>query len=225
MTVSDGKTSQTVTVRVNDSGALPNIAVEDFDAYVDAETEIPAAIRYNGEIMDVDVAFTAEIADTDIAVFTDGKIRGVSLGQTTATVSTTYKGLELTRRVTITVRENSLIDFGDGIELYAVTGNDETQHADARADVDDNGQKVTDAAVSYRIVEGGEYVTLEAASGRLSAGCRGRSGHRRHLLRRKPHGHGRSGGNGASQLGRRLVHQRQSVRHHLAAGDRYGRRP
>ena len=173
VTVSDGKTSQTVTVRVNDSGALPNIAVEDFDAYVDAETEIPAAIRYNGEIMDVDVAFTAEIADTDIAVFTDGKIRGVSLGQTTATVSTTYKGLELTRRVTITVRENSLIDFGDDVELYAVTGNEKLSTLTLAPDVIVNGQKVTDAAVSYRIVEGSEYVTLEAASGRLSAVAEG----------------------------------------------------
>ena len=169
VTVTDGVTTAVITVRVSDSGALPVISVDDFDAYVDADIDIPAVLRYNGEEMAATVEYTAEIEDTSVAMFVGGKIRGISLGQTDAVIRATYKGLDLQRRCVITVRENSLVDFGGPVDLYAVVGNDDLSTVVLTPDVIVTGQKVADAAVSYRIAEGDGVVSLDAATGTVTA--------------------------------------------------------
>lgn len=170
VTVTDGVTSQAISVRVNDSGTLPAISVEDFDAYVDVDAPIPAVIRYNGDVMNSDgVIFTAEIADTDIATSTDGHIRGVTTGQTNAVIRATYKGLALERNCVITVRESTFIDFGDPIELYAAVGNESLNSTVLAPEVIVLGQTVENASVTYSIASGDEFVELDAETGTVKA--------------------------------------------------------
>ena len=164
ITVFSGLKKETVNVSVNDSGSLPTIECEDFDAYQDAEIEIPAAIKYNGEITDIKVDYIAEIIDTSVAEYADGKIKGISLGQTSAIIKTDYKGLHLERNVKITVQENSLVDFKEAeVEIYNAQGNAKLNSTTLAPKVVKDGKVIKNAELVYEAVEGEDCIIIEGA--------------------------------------------------------------
>lgn len=162
VTVSSGKHKETISVQVSDSGSLPEIDCKDFDAYQDAEIEIPAKIKYNGEITDIVVAYTADISDTSVAKFADGKIRGITLGETDAIIKAEYKGLHLEKRVKITVKENSFVEFEvDEIEIYNAKDNPKLNCVALTPTVVKNGKILEDPDLVYEATEGADYVAIE----------------------------------------------------------------
>ncbi len=164
ITVSDGNHKATIQVRVRNSGTKPVLRIDEFDAYKDAAIDIPAKIVYNGQEQNVSVSYTAEIEDTSIATYADGKITGVSLGTTKATIKTEYKGMSLSRKTTITVKENSVIEFlQEGVEIHKANGS-KLSVAELSVKVVYCGQVVENPTVNYTIVSGAEYITLDEST-------------------------------------------------------------
>lgn len=113
----------TLNVTVNDSGAKPRIVCEDVEVYKTTETVLKPALSYNGEILDVNVEFTATVEDQAFATYQGLNVTAIKEGQTQLTVSGTYKGLELEKTVILTVKPYSFIELeGDTDEftLYNV---------------------------------------------------------------------------------------------------------
>lgn len=164
VTVSSGKHSENINVRVTDSGTKPMLQLDDFYAYEGVETPIPAAVSYNGATVAENISCTAVSGDESVAVFRNGLIYGAALGEAQVTVTAEYKGLTLTKVVSVTVREADMIDFeGTVSEIYAIKeGSNRTTEIEAA--VIEQGKVVPDAVVRYTVAEGEEHVTLDGAS-------------------------------------------------------------
>ena len=172
VTVSDGKFDQTITVKVRDSGVKPVIGFAEFDAFLNVETEIPGKVNYNGKIYEPSLDYTVEIADESVAVFSEGKIKGLKIGETSAELSASYKGLTLSETVTVSVKPVLYVAFSeDSLDLYNVDG--KLGSAVLEAEVFRLGKKIENAEVVYTVTEGEEFVALE--SGKISAVKEGKS--------------------------------------------------
>ncbi len=165
VTVSSGFKKETIQVQVSDSGSLPSISCEDFDAYQDAEIPIPAQIKYNGEVTDITVSYTADIERSTIAECKDGNIRGIALGETGAVIKAEYKGLQLERKVNITVKENSLVEFSAAeVTIYNAKNNAKWNSTVLSPMVIKNAKKLENPEVTYEILEGEDCVTIDGAT-------------------------------------------------------------
>ena len=160
VTVTDGKTSAQITVRVRDSGIKPRFSFREADAFLNVSTAFPNTITYNDKIYTPDLDYTITFEDETYVSFSDGMIKGLKLGSTKADISAQYKGLTLEATVTINVKHPLNIEFESSeIELYNVEGKFGEAELNAKALY--LGEEVADAEIVYEAIEGAECVRIE----------------------------------------------------------------
>ncbi len=159
VTVTDGKTTAEITVKVRDSGIKPRFSFRETDAFLDVETAFPNTITYNDKIYTPELDYTITFEDETYATFSDGMIKGLKLGSTKADIAAQYKGLTLEATVTVNVKEPLNLAFAeDAIELYNVEGKFGEAPLSAKALY--LGQEVEGAKIEYEAIEGADCVTI-----------------------------------------------------------------
>lgn len=160
VTASDGSFEASLTVTVNDSGERPRIVVGDPSAYLGTETEFEVSVAYLTSETPLD-EYQVTFTDDTVASFADGKITGKKIGSTSATVSATYKGLELENTFTLTCRAAYEITVeSTEIEIYDTT-NEDFQSAEIVASLLYCGKEDADAELTYTVESGADYVSVE----------------------------------------------------------------
>lgn len=160
VTISDGTTTLTLPVRVRDSGVKPTISFREIEGYLDTETTLPQQVSYNGTTMSTKIDYVLTIANPEIASYTNGVLKGLSLGSTKCDISAEWKGLTLARRdVTLTVKERLYITAStDEVQLYNTTT--KLGYYDLDAIVYEKGVAL-ETPVTYVVKEGRDCVRLE----------------------------------------------------------------
>ena len=73
-----------ITVKVNDSGAVPHIVFDDVLTYVGVARTITPEVTYNGEKVEVSLDYSLSVRNADIATASGMTVTGVKTGETKA---------------------------------------------------------------------------------------------------------------------------------------------
>lgn len=168
VTVSNGKDSETITVSVVSEGK-PKIELADVFMYSGATLVLEPSVVYSEAKVEKSFTYTVTSADTSVVTADGLTLTGVSAGETSVTVATEYKGLNLRKTVNVEVESSFYIRFestdGEGETVY-----DQLTIYNSRGDfgsavlnpvVCENAQIVENANVTYEIVEGDDVVELD----------------------------------------------------------------
>lgn len=161
----DGK-SGTCKVYIVDSGILPELVSEEVSCFVDAKTAVALPLWYNDNYYYNYTVKSVEIADTSVATFEDGMIKGITVGETTASAVVEWKGCEAETWEDFVIKvypSLSLFPESSEYTVYDVNGNSavKTREAEIGATVYKAGVEIENPVLSLRITEGEEYVGLE----------------------------------------------------------------
>lgn len=164
VTVSDSKTTLSIHVKVRDSGVKPMFAFRSIEGYLNEGIALPQEVSYNGKSMKTDITYQVEIADSSLATYENGKLKGKALGKTTANITSNYKGLTLKKtNIPVEIKEALyLTSDSTEIELHAV--NSKLGRYTLNVNVLNKGEKVDHAEIAYSILEGTEHVRLEGST-------------------------------------------------------------
>ncbi|MBE7087677.1 MAG: hypothetical protein E7369_05215, partial [Clostridiales bacterium] len=151
-------------VKVINSMLRPRIVESEQVGAVGGLTDVTLEIRYNGRFYTNYTVQQITVADTTIAVGENGKIKGLKEGETTATIKVSWKGVTVTGNdipVKI-VAEKVLTTDLDEYDVYSVNSTSKVKKSvvEIQTEVRYRGQK-DDSAVTYEIVSGADYITLE----------------------------------------------------------------
>lgn len=108
--------SKTCVVTVEDSGAVPVLALEEeeISVLIDTNYEMGASVLYK-RMEQSDATYTYEVSDTDIAtVDTNGTITAKKCGETTVKVKASWRGVQsttLTQTAKLIVKENIILNL------------------------------------------------------------------------------------------------------------------
>ena len=160
----DGKKGE-CTVFVSDSGLKPRLTPSEQTCFLGVATELTLKIDYNEKQYGGYTVKEISVADTAIASVENGKLKGVAVGETTATATVVWKGLELTTRKEFAVKvypELTLFLDREEYEVYDVNENSLVKKSTVKPmpSVYQSGALLDDPAVSYTVTEGGEYVEV-----------------------------------------------------------------
>lgn len=170
--VSDGKASEKIEVRVNDSGVKPKIGFDEFNVYFNVPTEIPQYVNYVGKSMETKIDYSISFEDNSLMSVDGNMLTGIKIGETTATLTAEWKGLSLSKTVTVRV-ENSIYMRLDSSEITLYNIDAKLGRANTGVHVYEFGEELTDIDVSYTILSGDDCVRFE--NGMVYAKSEGRA--------------------------------------------------
>lgn len=160
VTVSDGDFSQEISVRVRNSGVKPKIGFDEFDAYMGVATQIPNTLNYAGKDMNVDIVWSLQLSDPSYLKVEGNSVTGLKLGVVQGVISSEWKGLQLSKEITINVLNPLRIELEEEeITLYNV--NSKLGKADLGVHVYNLTEELIGAEVQYSIVSGEEFIRIE----------------------------------------------------------------
>ena len=88
LTVKHGKSSAKLSVKVRDSGAVPELSMPDPSVYLGVAIDLPVSVMYLDKEMPADVTqYEAEEIGGGIVSYENGKIEGLALGETQLAVT------------------------------------------------------------------------------------------------------------------------------------------
>lgn len=166
VTATRGKESKVLEVNVSDSGTLPRIYYnegEGIQTYKDVNVPANVSLRYNGEVSISDATYdTVIIEDSSFAVFENGHIKGLAVGETYADVSVEYKGLSLSlENVKVVVKEAYYIETAaKNVEIYNINSG-KNKEFKLNSAVYYCGEILENAQVEYKIISGKNCVRIE----------------------------------------------------------------
>ena len=161
VTVTGGKHSQKISVRVRNSGVKPKIGFDEFDAYLGVTTEIPKRLNYTGKDMFVEnIDYQLTLEDTSYLNVDGNSVTGLKLGSVDGVLTSSWKGLSLRKEVTINVLNPLHIELDESeITLYNVSS--KLGKAQLGAYVYELTNEIVDAKLQYSIVSGEECIRIE----------------------------------------------------------------
>lgn len=106
VSVTDGKKTEEIKVTVRNSGVKPKIGFTELNAFMGVETEIPGLLNYAGKDMEASINYTLTLEDDSYLKVNGNKIEGLKLGEVNGTLSATWKGLNLSQKITIHVYQS-----------------------------------------------------------------------------------------------------------------------
>lgn len=160
VTAKSGNKTATLAVQVVDSGERPRLKLSSTEAYLGIALDMSVKAEYLEQEIKLD-DFDITIADTSVAAYENGKLTGVALGTTSATVEATYKGLELKNSFTLTCNPRYGIDgLETTYELYDTT-TEELNSITLSPVLLDAGQIADNAQFTCTVLTGAEYVDVD----------------------------------------------------------------
>ncbi len=166
ITAKQGKKEGKCTVKVVDSGLSPRLQGGDLVCYVNGLSTVDLEIRYNENYYTEYTVKSITVDDTTIAVGENGKLKGITEGQTTATVILEWKGISVKSRekVNITVKpEFTFVTDSEEYSVYSVnsvsTVKKNTTQIDAKLMV--RGSEIENATITTTILNGEEYFSVD----------------------------------------------------------------
>ena len=159
---------KTLTVYVVDTGAKPKLGVDSDIIYIGADSDVGAHVVYNKKdyAHGANYEYSVPASSADYVEVVNGKLRGKE-GADGKTVKVDvklegYKGREaaIKGQFTFRVRPASFIDTAAELDVYAA---EDSRLANVAivSDVHYNAKKIEDANLTYEVVEGGDYVTVD----------------------------------------------------------------
>lgn len=159
---------KTLKVYVVDSGAKPKLGMDSDIIYIGADSDVGAHVVYNKKdyAHGANYEYSVPASSADYVEVVNGKLRGKE-GADGKTVKVDvklegYKGREaaIKGQFTFRVRPASFIDTAATIDVYAA---EDSRLANVAivSDVHYNAKKIEDANLTYEVVEGGDYVTVD----------------------------------------------------------------
>lgn len=141
-----------ITVKVNDSGAVPHIVFDDVLTYVGVARTITPEVTYNGEKVEVSLDYSLSVRNADIATASGMTVTGVKTGETKAVVTAAYKGLDLLASKTLTVKPNAYIELKGEEEITLISAdNAKVNQKTLEYEIVKNGVIQTDADITYTL--------------------------------------------------------------------------
>ena len=176
ITAAVGKVSDTCAVSVYNTGEIARIAVPhtDINLYTgDAPLNLGARVVFKGADVSAPITYSSSDAAV-VSVDSAGAVTALSEGSARIDISANHYG-EITAQVNVRVLERSYIDLSEseiGLDVYAASGN---KTAVITASVTDNGNAVGAPAVSWKIEQAEEIVTIapSGASVTITAAAEG----------------------------------------------------
>lgn len=159
---------KTLRVYVVDSGAKPKLGMDSDIIYIGADSDVGAHVVYNKKdyAHGANYEYSVPASSADYVEVVNGKLRGKE-GADGKTVKVDvklegYKGREaaIKGQFTFRVRPASFIDTEAELDVYAA---EDSRLANVAivSDVHYNAKKIEDANLTYEVVEGGDYVTVD----------------------------------------------------------------
>lgn len=159
---------KTLTVYVVDSGAKPKLGMDSDIIYIGADSDVGAHVVYNKKdyAHGANYEYSVPAKYADYVEVVNGKLRGKE-GADGKTVKVDvklegYKGREAAIKGSFEfrVRPASFIDTEAELDVYAA---EDSRLANVAivSDVHYNAKKIEDANLTYEVVEGGDYVTVD----------------------------------------------------------------
>lgn len=159
---------KTLTVYVVDTGAKPKLGMDSDIIYIGADSDVGAHVVYNKKdyAHGANYEYSVPASSADYVEVVNGKLRGKE-GANGKTVKVDvklegYKGREaaIKGQFTFRVRPASFIDTAAELDVYAA---EDSRLANVAivSDVHYNAKKIEDANLTYEVVEGGDYVTVD----------------------------------------------------------------
>lgn len=159
---------KTLTVYVVDTGAKPKLGVDSDIIYIGADSDVGAHVVYNKKdyAHGANYEYSVPAKYADYVEVVNGKLRGKE-GADGKTVKVDvklegYKGREaaIKGQFTFRVRPASFIDTAAELDVYAAEDSRLANVAIVPT-VHYNAKKIEDANLTYEVVEGGDYVTVD----------------------------------------------------------------
>lgn len=159
---------KTLKVYVVDSGAKPRLGVDSDIIYIGADSDVGAHVVYNKKdyAHGANYEYSVPASSADYVEVVNGKLRGKE-GADGKTVKVDvklegYKGREAAIKGSFTfrVRPASFIDTEAELDVYAAEDSRLANVAIVPT-VHYNAKKIEDANLTYEVVEGGDYVTVD----------------------------------------------------------------
>ena len=159
---------KTLTVYVVDTGAKPKLGVDSDIIYIGADSDVGAHVVYNKKdyAHGANYEYSVPASSADYVEVVNGKLRGKE-GADGKTVKVDvklegYKGREaaIKGQFTFRVRPASFIDTAAELDVYAAEDSRLANVAIVPT-VHYNAKKIDDANLTYEVVEGGDYVTVD----------------------------------------------------------------
>ncbi len=159
VTVSAGLKKSKIRVVVKNSGEKPTLVVNDIEGFVGQTVPVGTKISYGGAEYHGTYAYFPE--DESVAVYKDGELKGIGVGETVVKVTSAYKGLNLKKEFTLTIYPDSYMQL-DSLEYTVVcTDNPLKQSQTVSGKVVRNCLEVENPEFSLQVLEGEEYITTE----------------------------------------------------------------
>lgn len=168
LTVKQGKTSSILSVKVRDSGAVPELQMPDPSVYVGVAIDLPVSVIYLDKEMPVDLSkYEVEELGDGLVSYENGKIEGLSLGETELSVTLDYKGYECLEMFEVKVKPANILEFNvETLEIYQADS--KLAKAQLVPKVVKEGHVIENAAVTYEITEGAGNISV-SESGAVQA--------------------------------------------------------
>ena len=154
ITVACGEISATVSVTVEETTELPTLSFnrEELELLVGGELTIEPVVRFGGSVV---TGFTSEMTSLDpsVATVTDGKVAGISAGETQINVRVSYRGYDFAERaIPVAVKDDvNIVLSSNAVQLYTkeIDSYDYKKTQQITAEIYVSGIKENDATVTW----------------------------------------------------------------------------
>lgn len=177
VTVRCGNVHASVTVNVEESDAVPTLTLnrEEISLLVGGELSVLPTVRYNGkEVSGATVKMTSQ--NTSVAIVTDGKVKGVSAGNTVITLSACYRGFDFAvKNIPVEVKNDVNIVLSSNeisLQTKEIPGYHYQKSAQITAEVYIDGVK-TDKTLTWK--SAAEDIASVTQSGLITAAGAGKT--------------------------------------------------
>ena len=171
ITATFGADKRYCNIKVEDSGARPNLACEedsDIGVLIGDKYRVTPITTYKGNAIQAEVHY--EMEDSKIAeVSIDGEVTGKSFGQTTLIITGSYRGYTFVPvGITVNVSNDVEIQLSEtDVTLYASSPNGEISEKMITATVYNKGEVVNNASIEWETTD--ETVAICDEQGRVQA--------------------------------------------------------
>ena len=152
--VACGEISASVSVTVEETTELPTLSFnrEELELLVGGELTIEPVVRFGGREV---TGFTAELTSLDpsVATVSDGKVNGISAGETQIDVRVSYRGYDFAERaIPVVVKDDvNIVLSSNAVQLYTkeIDSYDYKKTQQITAEIYVSGIKENDATVTW----------------------------------------------------------------------------
>ncbi len=161
----DGKEG-TCKVTVTDSELPARLLGGEIICYVNGLTQVNLPVRYNEKLYTAYTVKKITIADTSVATAVDGKIKGLKVGETTAEITVSWKGKNVSSRdeIKIVVKEEYTIQTdSSSYAIYDVNASSSVKKNTAKItpQIIVRGGVINGVEISASIIDGADYFTID----------------------------------------------------------------